>query len=53
MDPVSIVDIMTTGLNAVKSDFMSMVAIAVPIGLAIFGVGFGIRKAKKMVNAAS
>lgn len=35
-----------TGLNTAVTDFVGYVAIVLPIGLTVFGVVFGVRKAK-------
>lgn len=44
---------LTTAISTIQSDFMSYVAIVLPVALAIFGVVFGIRKALGFFRSAS
>lgn len=44
---------LTTAVGTIQTDFLSYVAIVLPVALAIFGVVFGIRKAISFFRSAS
>ena len=44
---------LTTAVSTIQSDFLSYVAIVLPVALAIFGVVFGIKKAISFFRSAS
>lgn len=44
---------LTTAVTTIKTDFLSYVAIVLPVALAIFGIVFGIRKAIGFFRSAA
>jgi len=46
-------DIMSAGLDTVKTDVLSMIKIALPAALVIFAMFFGVRKAIAMLRGVA
>lgn len=46
-------DILQTGVNTIKTDVLGYVAIILPVGLAIFGAIWGIKKAIAFFKAVA
>ena len=45
--------IFSDALSGIQTDFMAMVAIALPVGLSIFAVFFAVKKGMKFFKAVS
>jgi len=48
-----VTDIMSTGLTAMKTDVLGIIAVALPIALGIFAIFFGVRKGIAMLRGVS
>jgi hypothetical protein len=48
-----VTDIMSTGMNSMKDDVLKIIAIALPIALAIFALFFGVRKGIAMLRGVA
>ena len=52
-DTGDITAIMQTGLDSAKADVLSIISVALPIGLGIFALFFGVRKGIAMLRGVA
>lgn len=52
-DPADISTVMSDGMTSMKGDVLRLIAVVIPVGLGIFAIFFGVRKAISMLRSTT